>query len=106
MSIEINNQTSPPRLNTREGISTRDATAEGAKKTQTGDASLSTDAVSLTDTAAMMQEIQASLSQMPVVDTGKVEAIKAAIADGSYRVDAEVITDRLISFEKQLAESL
>ncbi len=43
--------------------------------------------------AASVQEISGSGS----MDMDKVQRIRAAIADGSYRVDAEAIADRLIA---------
>jgi negative regulator of flagellin synthesis FlgM len=35
----------------------------------------------------------------PPVDTGKVAAIRAAIADGSYQVDAKAIADRMVDLD-------
>ncbi len=106
MTIEINNQANSPRLNAREDLSVQTRGSEKGGKTQPESASIPSDTVSLTETAAMMQKIQDSLSRIPVVDTGRVESIKAAIADGSYKMDSEVLADKLSSFERQLAESL
>jgi negative regulator of flagellin synthesis FlgM len=35
----------------------------------------------------------------PPVDAGKVAAIRAAIADGSYRVDPQAIADRMVDLD-------
>jgi len=36
------------------------------------------------------------------IDTQRVERVKQAIADGTYKVDAQRIADRLIALEKQI----
>ncbi|MEN8720262.1 MAG: flagellar biosynthesis anti-sigma factor FlgM [Oceanococcaceae bacterium] len=36
------------------------------------------------------------------IDNAKVERLRAAIADGSYRVDAEKLAEKLIAFEAGL----
>ena len=60
------------------------------------------DTVTLTATAAELLKLEDSLSGMPDVDRARVAEIKAAIADGSYRVDPEQIVDRLLGIEKEL----
>jgi len=57
------------------------------------------DTVSLTETSAQLRSLESSLASLPVVDTQRVEAIKLAIADGSYQVDAQTVADKLIDFE-------
>ncbi|MGA0054700.1 MAG: flagellar biosynthesis anti-sigma factor FlgM, partial [Steroidobacteraceae bacterium] len=34
-----------------------------------------------------------------VVDMAKVERLRAAVADGSYRVDSQKVADQLVRFE-------
>ncbi len=104
MAIEINNHTNPPRLGTRENLTTPEKIQSGRNDRQAADdAPQASDTVVLTETAAMMQKIQARLADLPVVDSKRVEAIKAAIADGSYQVDSNIVAERMTSLEKQLA---
>lgn len=59
------------------------------------------DALALTESSGKVRELEAQLASVDVADTAKVEAIKAAIADGTFTVDAEVVADRLIDQTKQ-----
>ena len=72
-------------------------TAAGARP-----AAAAGDTVTLTATAAELLKLEDSLSGIPDVDRTRVSEIKAAIADGSYRVDPEKIVDRLLGIEKEL----
>ncbi len=65
-------------------------------------ASGATDSVSLTDTAAQMRRVEASLADLPEVDNDKVAAIRQSIENGSYEVDAGRIADTLLQFESSL----
>ncbi|MDW6093582.1 flagellar biosynthesis anti-sigma factor FlgM [Vibrio rhizosphaerae] len=60
------------------------------------------DAVSLSSQSKAMGEIHSKLASSPAFDSAKVEAIKEAIANGSYRVDADKLADNMIKFEKEL----
>ncbi|MEW6254138.1 MAG: flagellar biosynthesis anti-sigma factor FlgM, partial [Planctomycetota bacterium] len=44
---------------------------------------------------------EAQLAAIDVTDVGKIESVKAALADGSFTVDAEVVADRLIDHTKE-----
>lgn len=63
-----------------------------------------TDSVSLTDTASQLRRIEASLADQPEVDNDKVAAVRQAIENGSYQVDAERIADNLMKFESSLSK--
>ncbi|MBA3581967.1 MAG: flagellar biosynthesis anti-sigma factor FlgM [Gammaproteobacteria bacterium] len=60
------------------------------------------DELVLTDSAKRLQQLEQTLAQIPVVDTAKVDSIKQALADGSYRVDADKIANKLLDMENLL----
>ena len=58
--------------------------------------------VSLSKDAMELRDLQASVQSASDVDEARVEAIRASIANGSYRIDADRIASRLLDLEKQL----
>ena len=61
-----------------------------------------TDTVSLTDTAAQLQSVQQIIADTPIVDDARVAALKAAIEDGSYTVNADELAQNLLRSEFEL----
>lgn len=61
-----------------------------------------TDTVNLTDTATQMQSLQKAIANSSEVDTDRVQALRAAIADGSYKVDSHEVAQNMINFEQNL----
>lgn len=59
------------------------------------------DSLTLTESSARVRTLEAQLAAVDVTDIGKVEAVKAALADGSFTIDAEVVADRLINHTKE-----
>lgn len=55
------------------------------------------DEVNLTGDAAKLQELEARLAELEITDPKKVEAIRQAIADGTFKVDEEAVADGLIN---------
>ena len=62
----------------------------------------SSDTVTLTGGAARLRDLGNSLSALPVTDTQRVDAVKQAIEDGNFKVDAGRVADKMIEFEKLL----
>lgn len=62
-----------------------------------------TDQVSLTDKAQQIGQIVQAASEQPDVDVDKVNAIRAALESGDYRIDAGRIADGLLGFEKNVS---
>ncbi len=60
------------------------------------------DSVSLTDTAARLQKLEGTIAALPVVDAQRVEAIRSAIANGEYQIDAQSIAEKMLAFDEQL----
>lgn len=60
------------------------------------------DSLRLTGEAAGLQALQRDLAARPAVDEARVQAVKDAIASGSYRVDPDAIATRLLDLDAQL----
>ena len=73
------------------------ATAKAATPAPTSDLELSPEARKV---AALLGR----LADVPVVDTAKVNRVKAAVDSGQYSVDADRVADKLVRFEQDLLE--
>jgi negative regulator of flagellin synthesis FlgM len=69
------------------------ASAAGA---QTGDH------VTLTDSARTLQRIEEAVAKTPVVNAGKVAAVKQSIGAGTYKIDPARVADKLMKYERGL----
>jgi negative regulator of flagellin synthesis FlgM len=62
------------------------------------------DSLRLTGEAAGLQAIERELGAAPAgIDVARVDSIRAALADGSYRVDAQAVADRMLDLESALS---
>jgi len=78
--------------------------ASGTKKstkgaTQTSSKTPDNDSIDLTENASKLQQIEQSLSEIPIINTDRVEAISQSIEDGEYAINNEKIADRIIKSE-------
>lgn len=103
------------RLNNSSQVSTSTRTS-GTKDTAT-DTSVSTDtsaatttstgnasggeSVHLSSEAQQLQKVTDKLRDQPTVDSARVAQLKAAVADGSYKVDSSRVASKLLNFEAQ-----
>ena len=60
------------------------------------------DSVSLTSTAAQLQQLESRIAQMPVVDAQLVEEVQRQLATGSFRVDPDSSASKLLKMETSL----
>ena len=103
MMTEINNRP----VTTQPGSSSAQKASESTKReneqSQIASATeAKTDSVSLTSEATKLQSIQQALAETPIVNSDRVEALRAAIADGTYQVDAVELAQNIIDFETQI----
>ena len=61
-----------------------------------------TDSVQITSLSSQLQALENSLSDVSVVDTARVDAIKQAITEGRFQINPGVIADRLLNTVKDL----
>jgi negative regulator of flagellin synthesis FlgM len=59
------------------------------------------DSLTLTESSTRIRSLESHLATVDVADTGKIAAVKSALADGSFEVNAEVVADRLIDHTKE-----
>jgi len=59
------------------------------------------DRVAITSLSSQLQALESRLSDVAVVDVARVDAIKQAISEGRFKVDSEVVADRLITTVKE-----
>lgn len=61
-----------------------------------------TDSVAINPFASRLAGLEQAAAASPAFDADKVEAIKAAIASGEFKINAGAIADSLISSAKEL----
>lgn len=63
------------------------------------------DSIRLTGEAEGLQALERLLGAAPAgIDVARVNEVRAAIADGSYRVDAQQIADRMFALDSALSQ--
>ena len=63
------------------------------------------DRVSLTGEAQKLKELERDLASQPVVDSQRVNAVRDALADGSFAVNPQRIAEKMISLEQALTDA-
>lgn len=74
----------------------------GEDRSQPVGATPPADSLRLTGEAAGLQAMQRELASADV-DLDRVNQVRAALADGSYRVDPQQIAQRMLALESELA---
>ncbi|MGV8940422.1 MAG: flagellar biosynthesis anti-sigma factor FlgM [Lysobacter sp.] len=95
---------SPPAARAVELASTAPTRARaGEDRSQPVAATPPADSMRLTGEAAGLQALERSLGGASAsIDVTKVNAVRAALADGSYRIDPEQIATRMLALEEAL----
>jgi len=58
--------------------------------------------VSLTGQAARLQELEAQIADLPVVDVARVASVQNELSNGTHKIDAPRVADKIISSEISL----
>lgn len=84
------------------GGPTSGARKDGAKPAATPQPAVQSEAVALSPLSARLQEIASSLANTPVADSERVSAIREAISQGNFKINAGKIADGLIDSVRQM----
>jgi negative regulator of flagellin synthesis FlgM len=76
------------------------ASAPGSSNSSTS----ATDSVQITDTATYMATAEQALSDVPVVNQGRLTEISDSLAAGTYKISPERIANQLLQFERLLPQ--
>jgi negative regulator of flagellin synthesis FlgM len=105
MAIDINNV--PPSSTQVSELSSQ----RGGNPTQTEKAPekhsappQAADQVSLTPAAQQLRHLEKQIADQPVVDTQKVNAVKEALANGSYEINPSRVAEKMMSLERALGD--
>ena len=60
------------------------------------------DEVKITSLSAQLQALESSLAGVEVANAERVDSIKAAISEGRFQINSDVVADRLLKAVKEL----
>ncbi len=83
-------------------INTKVAAAGEAKAQAVAQAVASADSVRLTGEATQLQAVQRELSAAPAIDPARVQAVREALENGSYKINPDAIASRMLDLDQQL----
>ncbi|WP_339548022.1 flagellar biosynthesis anti-sigma factor FlgM [Pseudomonas sp. RA_35y_Pfl2_P32] len=107
MVIDFSRLNSSPTLTSSTRTSANQESADAAQtaplstQSQQVATSQSGESVHFSNEAQQLQKISDTLRDQPAVDKARVAELKAAIADGSYKVDSNRVASKLLNFEAQ-----
>ncbi|WP_210640160.1 flagellar biosynthesis anti-sigma factor FlgM [Pseudomonas sp. Tri1] len=103
MVIDFNrlNSSSPLTGTTRTSASKETVEADKSAPAEQAVTVSNGESVHLSNEAQQLQKVTDKLRDQPVVDNARVAELKAAIADGSYKVDSNRVASKLLNFEAQ-----
>lgn len=71
------------------------AAAQQGSQVQSG-----SDSVELTDSARRLNDLTEQVAAGEVADANRIDAVRQAIEDGSYQVDAERLASKVVAFNR------
>jgi negative regulator of flagellin synthesis FlgM len=81
---------------------TRQGRASGTGNTSQNEQTSARDEVKITSLSSQLQALESSLSGVEIADTARVDSIKAAISEGRFQINSDVVADRLLKAVKEL----
>lgn len=76
-----------------------------ATASQASGANGAADSVRITDTASHLATAEQALSEVPVINQGRVAEISDALAAGTYEISPDRIANQLLLFERLLPQN-
>lgn len=81
---------------------TRSSSGAGSAKASSSASSTPGAQIDISGTSSRLRELEATIANVPVVDSARVNEIKQAISDGRFKVNADRVADSLIESVRQM----
>jgi negative regulator of flagellin synthesis FlgM len=108
VSGKISGVTSNPPASAATGSAGQRAAGSAATATTasggTGGSTSATSSVQITDTASFLATAEQALTEVPVVNQGRLDQISNSLSAGTYKVSPERIANQLLQFERLLPD--
>jgi negative regulator of flagellin synthesis FlgM len=106
MTVDFNG-IGPGQVNTRKPTADKAATRQPvqqapAEQARTQAQNTRGENLNLSRQARELKDLEQKLGEFPEMDDAKVEQIRAALADGSYKVDAEKLAQKMLDMDKSI----
>jgi len=100
MATEINSLSSSnlQRVDNASGVQ-RSQGNTGLVRAAAGRTTSKSDSFKMTSTASKLQELEARIAQMPIVDAQMVEAVQRSLATGSFTIDPQSAANKMLAME-------
>jgi negative regulator of flagellin synthesis FlgM len=103
MAIEINSLTSNNLQNVGDNSGVQRTQGNPAvSRALAGKVKTKDDSFDMTGSASKLLELEGRISQMSVVDAQQVEAVRRALATGSFTIDPQSAADKMLAMEINL----
>ncbi len=103
MAIEINSLTSSNLQNVSDNSGVQRTQGNPALgRAMAGKVKSQEDSLDITGSASKLLELENRIMQMPVVDAQQVEAVRRALATGSFTIDPQSAADKMLAMEISL----
>ncbi|MDH5436491.1 MAG: flagellar biosynthesis anti-sigma factor FlgM [Gammaproteobacteria bacterium] len=102
MAIDITGYTSSIIQNNHESKQVTKNNQEQKHSSNTTGRSSTSDTVVLTSISKQLKGLEESIKELPIVDTQRVEAIKAAINNGTFDINPSQLATKMLAFESRL----
>ena len=102
--ISGTNSSNQPAAPAAANAAARPAPTAAAPMGGTNGTASSTESVQITDTASHLVSAEQALSNVPMVNNGRVSEVREALASGTYRISPERISNQLLRFERLLPQ--
>ena len=81
----------------------KDRSSDTSSESVNSSSRVISDSVEFSAAAQQLSSLQDELASISAVDMGKVDEIRQAISNGSYKIDAQKIADSLLALEGEFA---